>query len=115
MHHTHNPILHLLQQVRSGALAPEEALLQLKQAPFQDLGYAKIDTHRPVRQGAAEVLYGAGKTPEQILGILTAMVQSGARNILITRMSPQAAELVQKHLELDYHPLSGIGIALPVE
>jgi hypothetical protein len=115
MHHTHNPTLHLLQQVRSGAIPPEEALLQLKQAPFEDLGYAKIDTHRPIRQGATEVLYGAGKTPEQILGILTSMVQSGARNILITRMSSEAAELVSGQLELDYHPLSKIGIALPAE
>ena len=115
MHHTHNPILHLLQQVRSGAVLPETALLQLKQAPFEDLGYAKIDTHRPVRQGSAEVLYGAGKTPEQILGILTSMVRSGAHNILITRMSPQAAELVSGQLALDYHPLSKIGIAVPAE
>lgn len=64
--------LQLLQQVQSGQLKPEEALLQLKLAPFEDLGYAKIDSHRPIRQGAAEVIYGAGKTPEEILGILLA-------------------------------------------
>ena len=58
--------LQLLQQVQSGQLRPEEALLQLKLAPFEDLGYAKIDSHRPIRQGAAEVIYGAGKTPEEI-------------------------------------------------
>ena len=58
--------LQLLQQVQSGQLKPEEALLQLKLAPFEDLGYAKIDSHRPIRQGAAEVIYGAGKTPEEI-------------------------------------------------
>ena len=50
MNGEHNP-LHLLQQVHSGALAPEDALLQLKLAPFEDLGYAKIDSHRPIRQG----------------------------------------------------------------
>ena len=77
MNGEHNP-LHLLQQVHSGALAPEDALLQLKLAPFEDLGYAKIDSHRPIRQGAAEVLYGAGKTPEQLLGILTAMARQGS-------------------------------------
>ena len=86
MNGEHNP-LHLLQQVHSGALAPEDALLQLKLAPFEDLGYAKIDSHRPIRQGAAEVLYGAGKTPEQLLGILTAMARQGSENILITRMT----------------------------
>ena len=105
--------LHLLQQVHSGTLAPEDALLQLKLAPFEDLGYAKIDSHRPIRQGAAEVLYGAGKTPEQLLGILTAMIQRGGENILITRMTPEAAEMVGGQLELEYHPLSKIGIALP--
>lgn len=107
--------LHLLQQVRTGALTPEDALLQLKLAPFEDLGYAKIDSHRPIRQGAPEVLYGAGKTPEQLLGILTAMVQQGAENVLITRMTPEAAELVSGQLELEYHPLSKIGIARPTK
>lgn len=108
-------ILHLLQQVRAGALAPEDALLQLKLAPFEDLGYAKIDSHRPIRQGASEVLYGAGKTPEQLVGILTAMIQQGSENILITRMTPEAAELVSARLELEYHPLSRIGIAQPTK
>ena len=96
--------LQLLQQVQSGQLRPEEALLQLKLAPFEDLGYAKIDSHRPIRQGAAEVIYGAGKTPEEILGILQRMTGDGGQNILVTRMAPEAAELVQTQLPLDYHP-----------
>lgn len=105
--------LKLLQQVQTGALRPEDAILQLKLAPFEDLGYAKIDTHRSIRQGAAEVIYGARKTTEQLLGILTAMVRQGSQNILVTRMSPEAAQVVGQQLELDYHPLSRIGIALP--
>ena len=76
MNGEHNP-LHLLQQVHSGALAPEDALLQLKLAPFEDLGYAKIDSHRPIRQGAAEVIYGAGKTPAQMIGIIGVMRRRG--------------------------------------
>ena len=60
-------ILHILQQVQNGTLSPEEAMLQLKMEPFQDLGYAKVDHHRELRQGTAEVIYGAGKTGEQIL------------------------------------------------
>ena len=107
--------LQLLQQVQSGQLRPEEALLQLKLAPFEDLGYAKIDSHRPIRQGAAEVIYGAGKTPEEILGILQRMTGDGGQNILVTRMAPEAAELVQTQLPLDYHPLSNVGIAAPTE
>ena len=107
--------LQLLQQVQSGQLKPEEALLQLKLAPFEDLGYAKIDSHRPIRQGAAEVIYGAGKTPEEILGILRRMTGDGVQNILVTRMSAEAAALVQAQLPLDYHPLSKVGIAAPTE
>ena len=60
----------ILEQVRAGGLSVEDALLQLKEKPFEDIGYAKVDFHRRVRQGAAEVIYGAGKTPEQISGIL---------------------------------------------
>ena len=71
-----------------GTTAPEDALLELKEAPFEDLGYAKVDFHRSVRQGAAEVIYGAGKTPEQIAGIVSAMGERGCRNILITRGLP---------------------------
>ena len=87
-------ILQLLRQVAEGAVPPEEALSQLKRQPFEDLGYAKVDLHRGVRQGAAEVIYGAGKTPEQIAGIAAAMGERGCRNILITRIGPEAAEAV---------------------
>ena len=55
-------ILKLLQDVRDGAVSPEAAMLRLKTAPFSDLGYAKVDHHRALRQGAAEVIYGEGKT-----------------------------------------------------
>ena len=59
-----NEHLHeLLQAVRDGSISVEQAELELKKAPFEDLGYAKIDFHRSLRQGAAEVIYGAGKTP----------------------------------------------------
>ena len=62
-------ILALLRGVAEGTVSPENALLKLKEAPFEDLGYAKVDFHRSIRQGSAEVIYGAGKTPEQIAGI----------------------------------------------
>ena len=70
-------LLSLLRQVRSGSLTPEQAVLKLKEAPYEDLGYAKVDFHRSLRQGTAEVIYGQSKTPEQIAGILTAMGQRG--------------------------------------
>ena len=108
-------ILNLLRGVAAGETTPEQALLQLKQSPFEDLGYAKVDFHRSIRQGAAEVIYGAGKTPEQIAGIAAAMGARGCRNVLITRLDAQAAETVAASVPLDYHPLPRLGIAFPGE
>ena len=102
-------ILQLLRSVADGTTEPEQALLQLKEAPFEDLDYAKIDLHRSVRQGAAEVIYGAGKTPEQIAGIVQAMGNRGCRNILITRVSQETVN------HLDYHADARLAIAYPAE
>ena len=104
-------ILQLLRRVADGSATPEEALSQLKRAPFEDLGYAKVDLHRGVRQGAAEVIYGAGKTPEQIAGIAAAMGERGCQNILITRLSPESAKLVAETIPLDYHPVPRVAVA----
>lgn len=108
-------ILQLLRQVADGSSTPEEALSRLKREPFEDLGYAKVDFHRAVRQGAAEVIYGAGKTPEQIAGIATAMGERGCQNVLITRLSPDAAERVAKAVPLEYHPIPKVAVAYPGE
>lgn len=104
-------ILQLLQQVSQGDCSPQQALLQLKQAPFEDLGYAKVDFHRSIRQGSAEVIYGAGKTTDQILGIAQKMGQEGCKNILITRISGQTAEFLGQNLPLQYHPQAKIAVA----
>ena len=107
-------MLELLEQVRSGRTTPRQALLQMKMQPFEDLGYAKVDHHRGLRQGAQEVVYGAGKTPDQIAGILRAMAGRGAKNIIVTRMSAEAAEKVKgEGIPLDYDPLSRFGLAGP--
>ena len=107
-------MLELLEQVRSGKTTPRQALLQMKMQPFEDLGYAKVDHHRGLRQGAQEVVYGAGKTPDQIAGILRAMAGRGAKNIIVTRMSAEAAEKVKgEGIPLDYDPLSRFGLAGP--
>ena len=100
----------LLESVRSGETSVDDAMLELKKAPFEDIGYAKVDLHRKVRQGAAEVIYGAGKTPEQIGGIIDAMRANGQRRVLITRMSPEAAAYVGQSRELDYHKDARVGI-----
>ena len=105
------PILQLLGGVADGSPAPEDALLKLKEAPFEDLDYAKIDFHRSVRQGAAEVIYGEGKTPEQIAGIVSAMGEKGCRNILITRVGQETVDLLPDSIPLEYHPLPRLAVA----
>jgi hypothetical protein len=100
----------LLQKVAQGNVSVEEATLQLKKEPFEDLGFAKLDHHRKIRQGTAEVVYGAGKTPQQILSIVTALREKGQPQVLITRMSQEAAKLVEANLPLQYDELSGVGI-----
>ena len=89
-------IKRLLEGVRDGTVNVEEALLRLKSAPFEDIGYAKIDFHREVRQGATEVIYGAGKTVPQIIGIIGSMKQNGRDRILITRLSADFADEIAK-------------------
>ena len=62
-------IRRVLEDVASGKETVDDAVLKLRMEPFEDLGYAKIDHHRGVRQGVTEVIFGAGKTPEQIAGM----------------------------------------------
>ena len=100
----------ILEAVRAGELSVDDALLKLKTEPFEDIGYAKVDLHRKVRQGAAEVIYGAGKTPEQIIGILNVMRSRGQGPVLITRMGGEAAAVVGASCELDYHREARVGI-----
>ena len=100
----------LLEGVQSGSLSVEDALLQRKQEPFAELGYAKVDLHRKIRQGTGEVIYGAGKTAQQITGILAAMRQNGQENVLITRLDAQKAEAVRRFHPIQYYPQAQIGI-----
>jgi len=102
--------LDILKNVKEGKLTPEEALLKLRMEPYEELGYAKPDHHRELRQGIAEVIYGEGKTAEQITGISKAMLDKGQSLILTTRISPEIAAVVQKSLPLKYHELARVGI-----
>ncbi len=104
-----NALKELLQQVKSGEVSVEDAVLQMKEEPFEDIGFAKIDHHRELRQGVAEVIYGAGKTPQQIVGIVRSMVSHGQKTILITRMSEEAAEIVAGEFSLNYDKACRIG------
>lgn len=100
----------LLQAVQDGTVTVDDALLQLKTQPFADLGYAKVDLHRKVRQGANEVIYGAGKTPEQIIGILDTMAKNGQQNVLITRLDKDKAQAVSEKKALTYYENAQIAV-----
>ena len=99
----------LLEDVKNGSVSVDEALLQLKRSPFTDIGYAKIDTHRAIRQGVAEVIYGAGKTPRQIAGIAKAMKEQGQTNVLITRLSHDASLELSDDPAFQYYEDAKIG------
>ncbi len=106
-----NDIKQILIDCKDGTITLEEAYLKLKEKPFEDIGYAKVDLHRKLRQGAAEVIYGAGKTPEQIAGIIRVMSSHNEKTILITRLSPEAhAELKRLGCDVDYHADAKAGI-----
>ena len=82
-------ILELLEQVSAGALTPDEGLKRLKHLPFEDLGFARVDHHRTLRIGFPEVIFGRGKTPEQITGIVKSLLKQKS-NILVTRTDDAA-------------------------
>lgn len=107
-------IRRILENVQNGSLSVDDALLSLKKEPFEDIGYAKVDMHRKIRQGTAEVIYGAGKTPEQIIGIVKTMQAAGQETILITRMSEEAAAIVGSEVELDYRKMARCGVVGPI-
>ena len=93
----------LLQKVSQGRLSPDDAFEELKSLPYEDLGYARVDHHRVLRKGFPEVIFGEGKTAEQIIGISRAMARKGAA-ILATRVDGAKAAKVREILpELGYH------------
>lgn len=103
-------IKQILEDLKDGKTSVEEALLQIKTKPFEDMGYAKVDLHRKMRQGVAEVIYGAGKTADQMIGIIEAMLNNGQNTILITRLSKESAEEINNKFTLQYFKDARIGI-----
>ncbi len=75
----------LLEAVRRGEVEPAAALERFAGLPFRDLGFARVDTHRELRQGAPEAVLGEGKTPEQVVAIVRSMLEGGAGSVLVTR------------------------------
>ena len=104
-------LLKILESVKSGGLAPAEAIERLKHLPFEDLGFAKVDHHRALRQGFAEVIFGKGKTPQQVAAIVKAMLRKkdSRHNILVTRADVKLFAPVKKlHRAAKFHALSGV-------
>jgi NCAIR mutase (PurE)-related protein len=119
-----NDIRELLEKVRGGRLTTEQALERLKHLPFEDLGFAKIDHHRTLRQGYAEVIFGRGKTPAQVTAIVQGMLRlrDSRHNILVTRADAKTFAAVRSVVgkradkyrsakiatSVAFHPLSGV-------
>ena len=97
----------LLGQVRAGEIDIDAALDRLKHLPFEDLGYAKLDHHRALRHGLTEVIFGKGKTAEQVVGIAVRLLEK-SQNLLVTRSTEAVGtELKSKFPEAEYFPLCG--------
>ncbi|MBT4980394.1 MAG: nickel pincer cofactor biosynthesis protein LarB [Gemmatimonadetes bacterium] len=99
-------IRQLLEQVASGNLEPDKALEQLRDLPFENLGFAHIDHHRALRTGFPEVIFGQGKTREQIVSIAERIIEHGSQ-MLATRLAEDAAQaLVERFPQAEYDTLA---------
>ena len=108
-------LLKILESVKAGRLSPAAATERLKHLPFEDLGFAKVDHHRALRQGFGEVVFAKGKTPEQVAEILRVMLQKkdSRHNLLVTRADRTVLAAVKKTCgksagAAKFHPLSGV-------
>jgi len=103
----------ILKAVKSGQIGIEAAMRRLKTLPFEDLGYARVDTHRCLRTGVPEVIYGQGKTLEQIRGIVLKMAEGGD-NILVTRADRDVFGGIRDVIEdCEYHESARIVVVKP--
>ena len=106
----------LLESIRAGHLPVEEAVRRLSGPPVRDLGHSRIDTHRELRCGHPEVVYGAGKSPEQLTEIAAAILDD-QRRLLVTRATPEGATaLLEKIPNAEHHPTCGaVTVGLPAK
>jgi len=110
-------ILELLTEVRRGRVSVTQAMVRLRHLPFEDLGFAKVDHHRALRQGFPEVVMGQGKNPKEIAAIVTSLRRRKA-NVLVTRLSAEKMTLLKKLVSgLKYHALANAAtwIARPIK
>ena len=101
-----NDLKKLFDAVRRGKLSSDEAVKRLRHMPFEDLGFANVDHHRALRVGAPEVVFGPGKTPEQLAEIFARLAKRG-NNVLATRVSREQVRAVRRKLrKAEYHDLA---------
>ncbi len=105
-----NDLKEVLTKFKNGDISIDDAMLEIKKAPYEDIDFAKIDLHRKVRQGEAEVIYGAGKTADQIISICKVMNKNGQKTILITRLSKDSADAISEQFPIKYFEQARIGI-----
>jgi hypothetical protein len=104
-------LLKIFDEIRAGVLSPAKAAERVKHLPFEDIGFAKVDHHRALRQGYAEVIFGKGKTPAQAAEIVRAMISKKAskHNVLVTRADAKMfASVKSVSRAAKFHPLSGV-------
>jgi len=98
----------LLCRLKEGSATVDDVVLKLRQAPFEDIDFAKLDLHRGLRSGAGEVIYGEGKTAEQIALIVSKLLEAGQNRILITRLSEDKADIIAKNRNINYNKTAQI-------
>jgi NCAIR mutase (PurE)-related protein len=105
-------LLDLLGQVAAQRVSPALALKRLRMLPFDDLGFARLDTHRSIRRGVPEVVFGDGKTADQI-AIIGRRVARAGLNLIVTRLSPEKARIIKRKLRtFDYRADGRVGVVL---
>jgi NCAIR mutase (PurE)-related protein len=87
----------LLDDLRSGVLSPDDAVARLRRLPFADLGFARVDHHRALRQGLGEAVYAPGKTAQQCAEIVAELLREPGGPVLVTRVSDEQAEVTLRH------------------
>lgn len=101
----------LLTSLKNGDISVDETVLKLKMKPFEDIGIASVDHHRSLRHGNPEVIYGEGKTAEQIDKIAHTLWNGGQNPIIITRMNTEAVDCFNKDIPFKYYDVAKIGLA----
>ncbi len=109
---TEKRIREILDGVAAGRMTAGAAFERIRELPFEDLGFAKLDNHRSMRRGIPEVIFGEGKTANQLVAIGKRVLASGT-NLIITRLDADKARVVKRQIRaLTYHADARIGVVV---